>query len=69
MATYTDAELLEKVRQAIADRMDGKVVKSYSAQGVRLDRDPLSELAKLEKELQEKINAASGPGFIRVQPL
>ena len=69
MADYTDAELLTKVRQAIADRMDGKTVKDYSVQGVRIGRDPLSELQALADKLQNQVNASSGPGFLRVEPI
>ena len=68
MTEYTDAQLLVYVREAIKKRLNGEVVKSYTAQGVRLDRDPIGDLWELERKLSERNTAANGPSFTRIEP-
>ena len=66
MATYTDAQLLEKVRECIAalttitTGADGTIrppAKSYTIYGRTYTAVDLSALVDWEKKLQAKINA------------
>jgi len=69
MTEYSDAELLVYVNEAIKKRANGEVVQDYSAQGVRLRRDPLSDLYILRDRLKQQIESSTGPGFIKGNPI
>jgi len=58
MATYTDAEMLEKVREAIYTIMDKG--KSYSINGRTYTRQDLTDLADLETRYQKRVDNAAG---------
>ena len=56
MATYTDAQLLESVREAINTIASG--AQSYSVGGRTYNRGELSTLMELEKTLTMRVNTA-----------
>lgn len=58
----TDAALLAAVKQAIAARLNGGAVQSYSIGGRNLQYCTLVELWKLRRDLEKKINNAAGSG-------
>ena len=60
MATYTDAQLLESVREAINTIATG--AQSYSIAGRTYTRGNLKELMELEKTLQRRVNTAAQGG-------
>jgi hypothetical protein len=67
--TFTDAELLNLTRKAIADILVGG--QSYGMNGRQLNRADLAGLREQEKYLEDRINAAAnaeqGGGIALVQ--
>jgi len=62
VVTLTDTELLAKVNEAIAARMIGGAVQSYSIQGRNLQYCTLEELWKMRRNLENAIAAQGGSG-------
>jgi len=62
MATYTDAELLVKVREAIAGTLD-RNAESITIGGRTLGSFSLKELWELEKALTQRIAVATAGSF------
>lgn len=60
--TFTDAELLKLTRKAIADILVGG--QAYGINGRNLTRADLPTLMETQKELEQRINDASGTGSI-----
>jgi hypothetical protein len=58
----TDAAMLTAVKQAIAARLSGGAVQSYSIGGRNLQYCTLDELWKLRRNLEKKINNTAGSG-------
>jgi len=60
MATYTDAELLESVREGINTIASG--AQSYKVGDRVYERADLGQLMSLEKTLSQRIKTAAGGG-------
>ena len=60
MATYSDAELLQKVREAIARILDGSV-RRINQPGTGMETLSLTELRQMEADLTRRVaSSASG---------
>jgi hypothetical protein len=57
-----DASLLAAVKQAIANKLSGGAVQSYTIGGRSLQHCTLKELWELRKQLEKKISDAAGKG-------
>jgi hypothetical protein len=62
MATYTDQQILDAVREAIHAKLVGGAIQSYSIGGRNIQHMSLESLQKLEKDFQNRIAASSGSG-------
>ena len=65
MATPTDAELLDMVKQALAGTLT-RNAGAYSVAGKRLDSLPLPDLLALRKDLELRVSRAATGGYADV---
>ncbi len=63
--TFTDAQMLAKIRRSIVSILDGG--QSVNTSGTGLIRASLGELRKMEEDYQNRVNLGSSGGIGLVQ--
>lgn len=62
MATPTNQEMLDAVKEAIQARLTGGAVRTYSINGRDIEYYSLTELYDLKRKLERAISADNGNG-------